>query len=244
MKSYYSRAGITIYHGDCREVLPSLPKSPRVVIADPPYAIRNSFGSQMRLDGSRRLEFSWDGPLARDVAIHGIVAACENARSFFTFCGASQVSFIELALEGSFTVKPAVWIKACPPPAMRGNWWPSGFEYALYGYTPGAWFRDENTSRRNVFYSDTYRHGIRAHEKVDHPTQKWLPLILQIVGAMVPPEGECLDPFMGSGTTLVAAKNLGRRAIGIEIEERYCEIAAKRLSQAATAARPRKAKAA
>ena len=61
-----------------------------------------------------------------------------------------------------------------------------------------------------------------------HPTQKPLSLILWCLGMA---EGAVLDPFMGSGTTLVAAKQLGRRAIGIEIEERYCEVAAKRLEQ-------------
>ena len=63
----------------------------------------------------------------------------------------------------------------------------------------------------------------------EHPTQKPLSLMSWCLGFL--PEGVVFDPFMGSGTTLVAAKNLGRKAVGIEIEERYCEIAAKRLAQ-------------
>jgi DNA modification methylase len=70
-----------------------------------------------------------------------------------------------------------------------------------------------------------------SNEELCHPTQKPIALIRWILGLRWTPTGTILDPYMGSGTTLRAAKDLGRKAIGIEIEERYCEIAAKRLAQ-------------
>ena len=101
----------------------------------------------------------------------------------------------------------------------------------MYAFKPGAWFGDSGAKRKNTYTCDGYRHGIRAYEKVPHPTQKWLPMVRYIVSCVVKEGGILIDPFMGSGTTLVAAKLLGRKAIGIEIEESYCEIAANRLAQ-------------
>ena len=101
------------------------------------------------------------------------------------------------------------------------------YELMLVGEKPGAagkWYG--GNSQANVVRIS----GIKP-SAADHPTPK--PLELFLLFARLHSHGSdlILDPFMGSGTTLVAAKNLGRKAIGIEIEERYCEIAARRLAQ-------------
>jgi len=217
--------------GDCLDVLPTLGKVDAVV-TDPPYGISNQFGSQAKKDGTRTLQFAWDGPQTNTTVFRAVSEAGDLAQSVFTFCGVSQVSHLETALQNRFTVKPAVWVKACPPPAMPGNWWPSGFEYALYAYRPKAYFADGDRKRSNVFYSDTYRAGIRAEEKVAHPTQKWLPLMDRIVRSMVPAGGVALDVFMGSGTTGVACAMSGRHFVGIEVDPVYFDIACERIRKA------------
>ena len=220
-----------LINADCREVMEALGKVDAVV-TDPPYGIINNFGVNKGTRGTRTLAFQWDGAHVNEIVFGALKSAGDLADAFFCFCGVSQVSHLEAALNGRFTVKPAVWVKACPPPPGLGNWWPSGFEYALYGYTPGAFFGDREPSRSNVFYTDTYRAGIRADEKVDHPTQKWLPLMERIVRSIVPDGGTALDPFMGSGTTGVACVKLGRKFIGIEIDPAYFDIACRRIEQA------------
>ncbi len=77
------------------------------------------------------------------------------------------------------------------------------------------------------------RHGVFTYNKINgsHPTEKPLSLVMELVELFSNPNDVILDPFMGSGTTLLAAKLLGRRAIGIELDEKYCEVAANRLRQ-------------
>jgi site-specific DNA-methyltransferase (adenine-specific) len=236
MRPYYSHAGIELYHGDCRDVLPQFGSGFDTLLTDPPYCIPHQFGTMRTwagARGTRRMQFGWDVTATNEDIAEGIrlALACLHDRgSAFIFTALEQSGhFIPLLREAGMTEKPAAWVKECPPPAAPGNWWPSAFELAIYAYRPRAYFADARPTRNNVFYSDSYRHGQPG--KVDHPTQKPLALIRRIAEALIPPDGIALDPYAGSGTTLVAARELGRRAVGIELEERYCEIAAKRLSQ-------------
>lgn len=231
MTPYYADEHVTIYCGDCRvwmvehliEVSGSI-----ALITDPPYGIINQFGV-MEGNGKRTLQFGWDEPEITETVLAVVGGLSVVADSAFVFCGADQFGKLIDSMRCEMTVKPAVWCKECPPPPGKGNWWPSAFELAIYGYRSGAFFGDDDPKRCNVFWYDSYRYGQPG--KLDHPTQKPLALVRRIVNALAPPEGIALDPFMGSGTTLRAAKDLGRKAIGIEISERYCEIAAERMRQ-------------
>ena len=222
----------TLYLGDCLEILPMLPKVD-AVITDPPYEIRNKFG-ESDLYGTRRMEFHFDETGVTDkVVIPAMRLSLTLAQSFHCFCDPEQYAGLAATARAlGFTPKPFAEIKACPPPPMPGNWWPSGFELAMYGYKSGAYFGDLSAKRVNLLTADSYRHGIRVAEKADHPTQKWLPMMTYLVSTIVPVGGASIDPFMGSGTTGVACMNLGRKFIGIEIEPKYFDIACERIDNA------------
>ena len=221
--------------GDCLDVLPTL-TGVDAVVTDPPYGIINKFGQNTAADGGvRTLQFPWDGEHvnANVRSACQLTAGLGNAQ--FWFCGLEQAAFLAEEFRGAgLTPKAAAWVKECPPPAGKGNWWPSGFELAVYAYRSGAWFGDKNPKRSNVFVSDSYRHGQPGKE--DHPTQKPIGLIERLVESIVPPSGVVLDPFSGSGTTIIAAEMTGRACHAIEIAPQYVDVAIRRWQAFAGAA--------
>jgi len=178
MKPYYTEPGIEIYHGDAREVLPTIGKVD-LVLTDPPYNLGFKYASTVYDGGKRTMEFDFD-KLLKDEEITLIIDGClQVASQAHVFCSFEQYAlFAIVARSRGFTVKPFIAIKKYPPPPMVKNRWPSSVECSISCYKAGAVFNDKSMSRRNSMFIDTYRHGINASEKTDHPTQKWLPMVM------------------------------------------------------------------
>jgi site-specific DNA-methyltransferase (adenine-specific) len=149
--------------------------------------------------------------------------------SVYCWCGHRQFGPLTNLLEDAgYSTRFLIWRKLCPAPAPPRSGWQSGAELCLYGYKPGRHFADGMFN--NVIDSDSFRYGQPG--KVDHPTQKPLATIQPLLNVSTQRGDLILDPFMGSGTTGVAAVKLGRKFIGIEIEPKYFEIACRRISEA------------
>jgi len=234
LEPYYQHDGQTIYHGDCREILPEL-EPVDLVLADPPYSISGG-GVHKNLPGkgSRKLDFfdcDFDWERMTATVVESIGMCLELAPTIFCFCGHRQFGgIVDLLERKGFKTRPFGWEKMCPIPSPPHTGFDSAFELAVVGTVAGRiWNPLPGDKAPNLLRYDSYRHG--NSKKVNHPTQKPTALCAKLITWMSSDVGVVLDPFMGSGTTLVAAKLEGRQAIGIELEEKYCEIAANRLRQ-------------
>ena len=210
---YYADDHVTIYHGDCREILPTLP-APDLLLADPPYGVNYVVAEQVVGVGNRRITRGGKPP------VHGDDKPFDPSHLIqFDRCvlfGANHYSD-KLPVSGGWLV----WDKT-------GG-----------GRGPDNSFADVEIAWTNLRRTPVIKHHLwkglvrdsEAGQKVLHPTQKPVALMAWIITEWTEPGDLVIDPYCGSGPTLRAAKDLGRKAIGIEIEERYCEIAAKRLGQ-------------
>lgn len=224
MNPYYDHGGITIYHGDCREVLLTLnAESADSIITDPPYGVGVKYGENY--DDSRTDYWPW----FREIIV--MMRRCSPIVIF-----PHKVSALHEINDWDWL---GAWIKPFSAGARLGNspilpHWEPIFIYGLHSLGTKREFLSDifNYSPQrsgNMRASFSNRESWAMHSGQKHPAPKPIDLYLALISGL---GGESiLDPFMGSGTTLRAAKDLGRKAIGIEIEERYCEIAAKRLSQ-------------
>jgi site-specific DNA-methyltransferase (adenine-specific) len=207
VKPYYDEGGITIYHGDCREVLPTLGKVD-AVFADPPYGVDIEYGESFddtpEYVDQLVLEVL---PTLRSMA--RIVAVTPGTVNIWRYPPTPSV------LAWAHTVNVSDRRKNPVARLMKQRSWQP---ILVYG------------DRFAVLRADLYA-APTVRDTANHPCPKPMHFARWIVQRISDGSETVLDPFMGSGTTLRAAKDLGRRAIGIEIEEKYCEIAATRLGQ-------------
>jgi site-specific DNA-methyltransferase (adenine-specific) len=209
---YYQEDGVTLYHGDCREILPGLPPV-QALVTDPPYGCKRPSGTRAtthpEIIGNDKVYAEWLNPL--EITPDGA------AWLFTTFDVLSQWN---AALSHRWRVKSTiVWDRFYHGQGDLERSYASSTELILFA--PGPDFRFPNGRPRDVL-----RH--RQPTGRIHPYEKPHALMMELLQHG---HGTILDPFAGSGTTLVAAKHLHRKAIGVEIEERYCEMTANRLAQ-------------
>jgi len=206
LKPYYEHAGITIYHGDCREVLPL---TADCIITDPVWP--NADG---RIQGSEN-PF---GLLKESLELIGL-----GPRGVAIQLGCDSDPRVLLAVPAHWEFFRVCWLEYLRP-NYKGRVLYTGDIGYLFGAAPAPANGNTLVPGRKLDTSSTGK-------ETDHPCPRKLSHVAWLVKWWSQASDTILDPFMGSGTTLVASKQHHRRAIGIEIEEKYCEIAAKRLSQ-------------
>lgn len=203
IEPYYDRDGITIYNADCREVLPELVELEKfdLLLTDPPYGID---AANMTMGRGQS-----DKPKGKRIAD----SDWDKERPDITFL-MDSASLMCIWGGNYFT-------DSLPP---TNDWlvWHKKNDDRSFSEFEMAWSNFGKQSRH-------FSHHWGGEKKV-HKTQKPLPVMRWCL-SFVPDAETILDPFMGSGTTLVAAKMEGRQAVGVEINEKYCEAAVNRLSQ-------------
>lgn len=221
MSIYYQDDHVTLHHGDCTEITEWL--NADVLITDPPYGVNHSthgknapiIKGEARTGRSAKRVLTTEHTAIRDEAI-----ALWAPRPAIVF-GSWRAP---RPLDTRFRL---VWDKIIPGMGGVGVWKPQDEEI----YVVGDWPNPRTISRTD---SSVLRFkALRGKTRPDHPTPKPVDLMEYLIERS--PAGTVADPFAGSGATLLAAKNLGRKSIGVEMEEQYCELIATRLTEAENA---------
>lgn len=228
LRPYFSDGNITLYHGDCREILPQLePESVDLILTDPPYGVSYVTNMVDKNDPmAQPIVGDEDLNMVRDVLPY-LDRILRNDRHIYMFGATMRLGENMEAMGEYWKLKNVlVWDKGLTGTVgdlTSGYGW--NWEAIVYA-TKGS--RPLNRPRPRCIY----RYDWNSRRDPVHPMVKPVGLLQWIIHHSSDSGEMVLDPFCGSGTTLRAAKNLGRQAIGIEYEERYCEEVAKRLMQA------------
>jgi hypothetical protein len=239
IKPIYTDDWITLYHGDCLEVLPQLGTVDHV-ITDPPYEAEAHTKGRRKLtsagvrsavpcvDGLQECSLSFD-PIDDDTRRAVSVYIATATRWALVFSQAEGAHKWDSALTdaGHRRMRWCVWFKPDGQPQLTGDRPGVGYETIVVTHGKGR-SKWSGGGRKGVFTHCRDRH---ANQPAPHPTTKPLSLMRELV-TLFTDEGETvLDPFAGSGTTGRACKDLGRRCILIEREEKYCDVIIRRMRQ-------------
>jgi len=222
LKPYYQDSSVTIYHADCLEISADLPRLD-CVITDPPFFMPATH-YQSRIKHQR----TWgDTSVLRGYwqqIVNTIIVRIKPTGHWLTFCNHESYPVFYPIFYSSFDfLKSIVWDKGH---VGLGRVWRNQHELIIAARWNESEFVEDGKLR-----ADVLKHSATPPADRSHPVEKPDSLLQDLITPTVASGGIVLDPFMGSGSTLSAAKNLNRKAIGIDIEERYCEIAAKRMAQ-------------
>lgn len=227
MKPYYEEGGITIYLGDCRDVLPGLGRDTvDLIVTDPPYGQRyvsNRGHGHGAIEGDDK---------DVSVVLDALTLACRTlrrGRHAYVF-GPFDLSSTPLAAQVEL-----VWDKGIVGMGDLTLPWSTSHEPITFAvYEPSKANREKGYGRlaARIRKGSVLRcERTNGASTTRHPTEKPVDVLRQLIESSSLLGETVLDPFMGVGSTLVASRMEGRRGIGIELDERYCEIAAGRLAQ-------------
>jgi site-specific DNA-methyltransferase (adenine-specific) len=223
-KPIYDEDGITLYCGDCIEILPGIEsESIDLILTDPPYGI--DYQSNMRIVSDKFDKLKNDDNSKRLEAYERFFKILKNDCVSITFCSFKNYAEDYMKLIRLGNIKNCIiWDK--------GGGGIGDLEHSLLtDYEMAIVTHKGNCPIRGKRDGSVWKKGKVNPNLMQHPTEKPTKLIEKMIEKFSDKTNLILDPFCGSGTTLVAAKRLGRKAIGIEISEKYCKIAIDRLRQ-------------
>lgn len=210
MKPYYDRDGITIYHGDARDIVPEIEKV-GLVLTDPPYAINAGRGE-------------WSATAAVAIGLHETAkrVARDGSMLVFTTTSGRGIEYTQGALGGKLPLnRLLVWSKTGGRSRALSPWQWDSVAILAFGKAPKG-----SAGAGSVFVSPAVYERKSGHPaELPNGIAEWLYAPFDCDGLVT------IDPFMGTGRLLEPAARRGRRVIGIEVEEKYCEVAVKRLAK-------------
>lgn len=213
-----------LYLGDCAEVMPRAGKAD-IALFDPPYKMEiHGRGFAAKRDYYKKLDYGTATDFVLSDEFYNQLLSQLSETNLFIFCNKLMKLDIEnWAVGKKFNFDEIILRKTAPAPLTNNQWLPDK-EFGVHIFKTLA-VRGDYKTKNTVFEMPNFK-----DESIDHPSPKPIWILEKIIKNISEPEQTIIDPFMGSGSTLLAAAKQGRKAIGIEINPKYFEIACDRLT--------------